>query len=340
MQFLSFDDVLLVPTFSEVVSRKDVDTSLDFLGVKLTVPVISSNMDTVTNSIVAHEMRKLGGISALHRFCSIDQNVKEYLASPPETIVSIGLGEYELDRAVTLEDNGASIFLIDVAHAANLGVVTFYNQLRGLLNKASKVIVGNFATGAELEEFMSRVKIVPDAIKVGVGGGSACTTRVVTGVGLPTLSSIISCSEVCNQYDTLLIADGGIRSSGDLSKALAFGADLVMLGRLVAATEESPAKKISTINSQTPFLKQYRGSASAASYAAQGKTAEWRAPEGESYNIPLTGTLKDLMDNLSAGLRSSMSYLNAPTLQRYKHPDFVMITSSGIMEGFAHGNQK
>jgi IMP dehydrogenase len=266
---LSFDDVLINPNFSFIKSRKDVNTTVNFLGLDI-FPVISSNMDTVTTSKMTHAMRRYGAIGALHRFMSIEDNVKEYLASPPETIVSIGLGDAELQRAIALITAGAKRILIDVAHGANIEVVNQVINLRKLYDNNIYIIVGNFANQVSIKAFkyyLGDYKV--DAWKIGIGGGSACLTRVVTGCGQPTLASILECTDI----EEPIIADGGIRNSGDFAKALAAGATVVMLGQLLAGTDESPGDLVFNDGSSLengakqffknePLYKKYRGSAS------------------------------------------------------------------------------
>lgn len=364
---LSFDDVLIEPQFSEIESRIDVDTRVDFCGVTLKVPVISSNMDSVTGPAMAKAMRHHGGIGALHRFCTIEENVEMYkeaifFKSYLDNIVSIGIGEKELERAEALYHAGANIFLVDVAHGASRSVVDQVKELRKLLTLNTKIIVGNFATAKTIRDFKYHLgDHRVDAWKVGIGGGSACLTRVVTGCGLPTLESIIDCSTVGDP----IIGDGGIRTSGDFAKALAAGATTVMVGGMLAGCDESPGELVNqfgyTLNQKpdelhemmreaagiqewlkggyTPF-KKYRGSASKESYEVQGKLADHRTPEGEAFLVPYTGPVANVLQKLDAGLRSSMSYVGANNLTEFRElASLVEITSNGAAENKAHGKQ-
>lgn len=342
-QALSFDDVLIVPQFSTVVSRADVDPTTNFLGEEV-LPIISSNMDSVTGEKMAHAIKNAGAMAALHRFQTIEENVEMYKKSPSNTMVSIGLGDAELERAAALLHAGAYKFLIDVAHGSSIGVVKQTKALRHLV-KDAYIVVGNFATRQSIKDFQYNLGTTKvDAIKVGIGGGSACTTRVVTGCGLPTLHSIMDCSNV----DIPIIADGGIRNSGDFAKALAAGATAVMIGKLLAGADESPTKLVTKNNKipeispdhpwAAPQFKQYRGSASQESYKVQGKVSTHRTPEGDSFLVPYTGPVINTIQQLEAGLRSSMSYIGATNLNQFREwSELVSITNAGIKESGAHG---
>lgn len=345
---LTFDDVLLTPLFSTLSSRKDANTQTKLKNLTLDLGVISSNMDTVTNENMAKAMNEFGAGAALHRFQSIEQNVEMFMKSPASTFVSIGISEAELDRAQALINVGARNFIIDVANGASSDTVKQYKALRRILGHFDcHVMVGNFATAHSIHDFIWNLNgsQKPDSFKVGVGGGSACLTRVVTGVGIPTFSSVMDC--VTTGYD--IIADGGIRNSGDLSKCFAAGAKAVMLGSVLAATEESPGEVISHGSYEVYHpeysiselrFKKYRGSASAESYNVQGKTASHRSPEGDSMLLPYKGPVKPILEQLKAGLQSSMSYLNARNLAQFReNAEFVEVTGNGLKENGAHGKK-
>jgi IMP dehydrogenase len=358
----SFDDVLLLPQFSEVKSRKDVDTSSVFLSNTLRLPIISSNMDTVTNSPMAKAMLAAGGIGCLHRFQSIQDNVTEFINSSHKAMVSVGIGTKELERAKALYDAGAKLFVIDVAHGANAEVVIQAKELRRIFGSNAALVVGNFATARGIKDFLYRGGgLHVDAWKVGIGGGSACTTRIVTGCGLSTFASVVDCAAA--GYD--VIADGGIRNSGDVAKALAAGAKAVMLGRMLAGTDESPGQPVydteyfipssssmhvgttdgyayydnTTVSGSYPIkAKRYRGSASAESYGVQEKTAEWRAPEGEAFEVPYVGSVASVMQKIDGGLRSAMSYVGAKNLEEFReNAEFAVVSAASAAESKAHG---
>lgn len=342
-ELVTFDDVLIVPKFSTIKSRKDVDISSEVSGLPfLRVPVISANMDTITESVMAKELRSLGAVGCLHRFLSIEDNIKlfkdsiyvhEYGRSAP--IVSIGLGNNEIERAQALFSAGARYFCIDVAHGASIEVVNQVNKLGDMYGEDICLIVGNFATGESVKRFKELCKIQPKAFKIGIGPGSACTTRIKTGVGIPQLSAIMDCVQI--NPNTAFIADGGLKTPGDIAKALAAGAKCVMLGGMLSGTEETPGNKVQTSDSGIWF-KEYRGSASKESYEAQNKNSDWRTAEGESFLVPYKGRVEGIIKDIEGGLRSAFSYVGASNLKEFQQNcEFIRITNSGVKENKAHG---
>lgn len=353
---LSFSDITLVPAdFTNVRSRRDVNIVAHLPGRSLTVPVVSSNMDSVYSPELSREILRLGGMSCVHRFCTVEDNIFLFKAGiyrdsernfEVKPWVSVGLGEEELNRAKALKEAGAEVVLIDVANAASQACVDQFIKLRSIFDW---VIVGNFGTHGQIQSFLSRIGPFrpPDLIKVSIGSGSMCTTRITTGVGLPSVTTILDCKKA----GIPMIFDGGITNSGDLAKALALGCAAVMCGKLFCATYESGGKRVNLNTSYipSPYIppppivpdkKVYRGSASLSSYIDQGKDASFRAPEGEETLIAITGTVEDLMNRLSGGLRSSMSYLNAFTLDEFKaNARFLEISASSKIEGMPHGKE-
>ena len=346
---LSYDDILLVPRFSDVVSRKDVDVTSGFLAERI-FPVISANMDTVTGSEMAKAMSNYGARGCLHRFQSIEDNVKMFKESGFRTYVSVGIGNQELERFEALTNAGATHVILDVAHGASQAVVNQVKKIRELDNNV-RLIVGNFATSREIIEFEHRGKAsYVDAYKCGVGAGSSCITRLVTGCGFPTFSSLIDCVS----HGRPIIADGGMRNSGDICKALGAGAVAVMLGGMLAGTDETPGEIVGAMGNSMkdvsePYMdrykmggdmiyKKYRGSASQESYADQNKDESWRSAEGESFLVPYKGSVTRVLQQIEGGLRSSMSYMGASNLKEFhKNAEFVSITNAGIIESKAHG---
>lgn len=339
---LSFDDVLIVPKFSTITSRKNVNLSSNFLGLNLQLPIISSNMDTITEATMASAMALNGGIGALHRFNSIEQNVNQFKSTIGNVFVSIGIGDNEYERALALKEAGATHFIIDVAHGAATHVVEMYDRLREILPENCYIVVGNFATGESIRQFNNHIKSKrkPDAYKCGIGGGSNCSTRVITGCGLPTIASILDCST--NGHIT--IADGGILNSGDIAKALAAGASMVMIGNLLSGTNETPGEiewsYDETGHLVTPGFKKYRGSASKESYEVQGKISEHRTPEGISRMVACKGPVKDILQQLEAGLKSSFTYVGASDMINFReNAELVRTTNSGAIESTPHGDK-
>ena len=313
----SFSDVLITPVFSNVCSRRDVDVSVDFLGMKLSLSLVNSNMDTVSSPALCRALAEYGTIGTLHRFWSIEQNVqafKDSISNDRKPMVSIGITDGEFSRAEALHNAGAEIFILDVAHAANVAVVESYNELVKLFPN-QKYIVGDFGTGEEIKEFLQRVDRKPDAVKCGISIGSQCVTRLTTGVGTPALSCLFDCAPVCEENGIALVLDGGIQHLGDCAKALIAGADLIVSGSLFAGTEEAAGDLVSN---ESGKYKAYRGSASHESYLVQGKVASWRAAEGIASLVPYKGSAVKVLDSVNGGLRSSLSYTNSFTITELK----------------------
>jgi len=354
--YFTFDDVLIVPQFSDIQSRKDVDLSV-YTSPKLfrwfgssSLPVISANMDTITDARMARSMLKYGAQACLHRFCTIEENVKMFSESEVSVeddedcrhspMVSIGLGKEELDRAYALYGNCATRFVIDVAHGAQQAVVDQAKKLREIIKDNGAIMVGNFASGSSVEDFIEKCgPNVVDAAKVGVGPGSACTTRIKTGVGFPQLSAIEEIARVARHFGFGVIADGGMKTPGDIAKALGAGAHMVMLGGMLAGTDETPGEIFypEGPGPQCP-VKSYRGSASQESYEAQGKKGTHRTSEGESFMVPYKGSVVDVLQDIEGGLRSSFTYVGARNIGEFHEKvEFVRITNATSKENGAHG---
>lgn len=354
-ELFTFDDVLIVPKFSSIRSRKDVDISVNVGAFPyMNLPIISANMDTVTGSNMAKAMQIADAQAVLHRFCTIEENVKMFLDSKvggtggyDVPFVSIGLGRSEIERAEALRDAGAHTFVIDVAHGAQMSVVEQAIELRSILGGHYAIIVGNFATGSSIQEFLFRSATTVDGFKVGIGPGSACTTRIKTGVGYPQLSAIMDVANTLKKTGLAVIADGGVRTSGDVAKAIGAGAHMVMLGGMLAGTDESPGEVINKAypvseepgaTSVIKKVKKYRGSASKESYELQGKDASWRTAEGESFFVPYKGPVKAILQDIEGGLRSAMSYVGASNIREFHEKcEFVRISSSTVVENKPHG---
>jgi IMP dehydrogenase len=333
-------------------------------------------MDTVTGSAMAKAMQLYGAQACLHRFCSIEDNVKMFIDSKTggtggwnAPFVSVGLGELELNRAAALREAGAITFIVDVAHGAQLSVVKQVKAMRNLMGGGVTIVVGNFATGDSVKEFLEHSGDIVDGIKVGIGPGSLCITRTQTGVGYPQLSAIIDIVIALKNTGIPVIADGGMKTPGDIAKALGAGASMVMLGGMLAGTEETPgelfyldsmgkpvspdrflARRTNSDGSYSlivdeysesfPKVKKYRGSASKESYQLQSKNASWRTTEGESFFIPYKGPVKDVLQDIEGGIRSAMSYVGAKTLREFQaRCEFVRVSSSTVVENGPHGKK-
>lgn len=337
-EYLTFDDVLIKPTFSEVASRKLVDLSTSLtngnITVNLKLPILSANMDTITGSEMAIAMANAGGLGVLHRFWSIEDNLTAFnkvLAEGLTCAGSVGLGDYEFKRAISLFEAGCEVLVLDVAHGAQMAVVAQYKRLKEVL-RDSIIVVGNFATIDSIRTFCFHLNGKPDAIKVGIGPGSACTTRIKTGVGMPQLTAILECVKA----GIPVIADGGMRSSGDIAKALAVGAKAVMLGGMLSGTIETNGDIIYPEGEKVCPVKVYRGSASKESYCDQNK--DWACAEGETFIVPYKGPVAQVLADIEGGLKSSFSYVNSNNLTSFQNnAKLVVVSNNTILENKAHG---
>lgn len=329
-QAITFDDVLLVPAYNHHESRRIVDISskdkLEKLDLKL--PVISANMDTITESKMANFMHSKGGIGALHRFLSIEDNIKEFKQCKGQAFVSVGCSEAELQRAEALRDAGADFFCVDVAHAHAKYVGKTLKNLRQLLGDRC-IMAGNVATYAGADYLAS---CGADIIKAGIGGGSVCSTRIKTGFGIPMLT----CIQDCSRSDRSIVADGGIRSPGDIVKALAFGADFVMIGGMLAGTEPSPGEVITKKDGTQ--IKRYRGMASQeAQEEFLGQMHEWKTAEGVCTEVAYRTNQVALMADIIGGLRSGLTYAGADTIRELQRKlNYVVVTQAGRIESLPH----
>ena len=242
---LSFDDVLLIPRYSEIESRKDIKIEQKLRSVgDFSLPIIASPMDTITGEAMACAIDSAGGIGIIHRYNDVQKQsrmVMNITSGAHNVGAAIGIGEDYLERALTLARSGVTFLCIDVAHGHHYKVRQAIETLRETLGSEVHIMAGNVAT---LEGFNDLADWGADSIRVGIGGGSICSTRIQTGHGMPTLQSVMDCAQ--SDRDATLIADGGIRTSGDIVKALAAGADFVMLGSLLAGTDETPGSVIHT----------------------------------------------------------------------------------------------
>ena len=332
---LTYDDVLLVPSYNHWESRKVVDTRVtDRIGLlSLDIPVMTSNMDTITESGMANFIRSKGGIGVLHRFMSVEDNVKLLKECNLPVFVSVGCSDDDLQRAEALRDSGAGFFCIDVAHAHAKYVGRTLKNLREMLGKETCIMAGNVATYAGADYLAS---CGADIVKVGIGGGSVCTTRIKTGFGVPNLTAIKDCSRV----DRSLVADGGIRNPGDVVKALAFGADFVMIGSMLAGTRPTPGNVITrtTDDGRELRVKMYRGMASSEVHDDyHGGLAEWKTAEGISVEVEYRESEETIIADIVGGLRSGMTYAGASSIRELQRKlDYVRITNAARIENLPH----
>lgn len=306
----SYDDLMLIPQEGVLESRKDADIRSEVVPCwKIEVPIISANMPSVTEDKMAHAMFCAGGSGAMHRFCTIEQAVEMWEKSGRRGIVSLGLKD-TYSRTEALADKNATVFLLDIAHAHSQKVINLVEYWRKEF-PSLYLIVGNVAT-QEATQKLAYYGV--DAVKVGIGPGAACTTREVTGFGYPQLSAISICAIQKQYYDIKIIADGGIRNSGDIVKALAAGADTVMIGRLLAGCDEAPNPG------------EYYGNASY-------KVNRHNAPEGIAGNVSQSGSVASVIKQLAWGIRSGISYAGARNLDELrKNARWVKVTPQTMIE--------
>ena len=344
---LTYDDVLLLPDASEVVpSEVDTKTRLT-RNIELSIPVISSAMDTVTESVMAIAMARAGGIGIIHRNFSIEEQVENVIQVKRFGIVgaAVGVGDDGFARASALIDSGVDVIVVDTAHGHHRAVLDEIARIKKAFPKI-EIIGGNIATRAGAQAL---INAGADAVKVGVGPGSICTTRVVAGVGVPQVTAIMEAHKACVKADIPLIADGGLQFSGDIAKAIVAGADTVMLGSLLAGCDESPGELIE-INGQK--FKGYRGMGSLGAMQSRGEKKSYSKdrymqddvlaedkliPEGIEGKVAYSGPVQEVVHQLVGGLRSGMGYAGAATIKDLQiNGQLIQITSAGLQESHPH----
>ena len=335
---LSFDDISLIPRFNNIPSRKDVDTSIQFGNLKLRLPIFSANMDTITGQVMARKMHELGGLGFLHRFCSIEDNRRLYLQTiggcnvkeQKYAVISIGVNE-GLERFQALYEVGARFFCVDIAHGHSKEVGRIIRQIKEAASD-SFVVAGNVCT-AEGAEYL--VDKGADAIKVGIGPGSVCSTRIKTGFGVPQFTAI----QECRHVNCFIIADGGIKTPGDAVKAFAAGADAIMLGGMLAGTDETPSTDDIEPAPGHPRYKTFRGMASKeAQEEFMGSMSDWKTSEGVEICVRAKGPIANVIADLMGGIRSGMTYCGANNVRQIRErARWVEITAAGAAEGRPHG---
>lgn len=329
---LTFDDVLLVPQYSDIESRKQTDLSswLDN-EIKLSIPIISSPMDTVTGHIMACEISILGGLGIIHRYNTTDQQAGwvKYCKDNYASYVGVAVGSTGdfLERTEKCLNAGANVICVDVAHGDHISVKNAIRDIRAKFGWRIHVMAGNVATK---EAFDHLAHWGADSVRVGVGGGSICSTRIQTGHGVPTLSSILDCAKAT--YNCKLIADGGIKASGDIVKALAAGADFVMLGSMLAGTNEAPGDIFEENGKQ---YKVYRGMAS--KEAQINWKGTYSSFEGVTSKVPYKGPLPNIIDDIVRNVRSGLTYSGAKDLIELRaKAKFIKQTGAAQIESSPH----
>jgi IMP dehydrogenase len=333
---LSYDDVLLVPHRSPVASREDVDLSTQLTpSIELETPLLSAPMDTVTEAETAIELSRIGGFGTIHRFLTVEEQVAEIeavLAAGERVGAAVGISEDYLDRTERALEAGAAAIVVDVAHGHLERTLQAVSDIAAEFPDA-ELIAGNVATKAGVRDLYESGA---DTIKVGIGPGSHCTTRVVAGAGVPQLTAVSDAAQAAADLPVRIIADGGIRNSGDATKALMAGADTVMMGRFFAAMEESPGAIVEVDGEQ---YKRSRGMATTAANDARSDKAdaEPTADEGVEALTPLAGPLSEVATEFLAGVRSGLSYVGADSIETAREKaEFIQVAQGARRREGAH----
>lgn len=357
---LTFDDVLLLPDYSDFV-RQEIDLSASLTKkIKLSIPFVSAPMDTVTQAKLAVALAKIGGIGVIHRNLSIEDQAREVGKVKKEKLLvgaAVGASSFE-KRVKALIKAGADVIVVDSAHGFSKGVIEATKYIKK--NFKVEVISGNIATA---DGAKALIKAGADALRVGMGPGAICTTRIISGMGVPQITALFEIYKISKEAKIPIIADGGIRYSGDMVKALAAGASTVMMGGFFAQAQESPGKTVLLRREQVPsrFLsvfnkkhetyrfKEYRGMGSQAAMRKGVRVKSEDEFHGKSYKdrvliaegieglVPVKGTVKELVDQVVGGIKSGMYYVGAKNLtQLWEKARFIQITQASLTESHPH----
>jgi len=334
-EVLTYNDVLLTPQYSDIKSRSEVAIgsalAAPYAYLPFRLPIIASPMDTISEEEMGVAMWQEGGLAVIHRYNTIERQLEiiDHVIGlcQANAAAAIGTSGDYLERASALYERGVRILCVDVAHGHHILMKTALNELRATFGDQVHIMAGNIAT---LEGYNDLVDWGADSVRCNIGGGSICSTRIQTGHGVPGLHTIIECAR--SDRNAPIIADGGIRNSGDIVKALAAGADFVMLGSLLSGTDETPGD---TLNTREGKFKSYRGMAS------KDAQIEWRGTtaslEGIATRVRAKGPVADVLHQLERGIRSGLSYSGARTIgELQRKARFVRQTSSGQTESGTH----
>ncbi len=340
---LTFDDVTLAPKYSEILPS-DADTSVSLTEhLKLKIPLLSSAMDTVTESRMAIAIAKAGGIGVIHRNLDIKKQLSEIKKVKKQKLIvgaAVGAAPNEFIRAKEIIKEGVDLIVVDTAHGHTKKVAEIIKYIKKIKTTKIALCAGNIAT-PEAAKFLINLGV--DVIKVGIGPGSICTTRLVAGIGVPQLSAILNVRSSLKNKNVKIISDGGIKYSGDLAKAFAAGADAVMIGSLFAGTNETPGK---LIKKKGQLFKSFRGMGSVGAmnkgsadryFQKKQKDSSKYVPEGVEGFVKYKGEVGTIIYKLIGGLKSSMGYLGSKTIVKLRNkPQFVKITKAGFYESMVH----
>ena len=340
---LTFDDVTLAPKYSEILPS-EVDTSIKLSeSLKLKIPLLSSAMDTITESKMAIAIAKAGGLGIIHRNLDIKNQIIEIKKVKKQKLLvgaAVGAGPNEFKRAEAILKENINMIVVDTAHGHTKKVSEIIRFIKKIKSKKTVLCAGNIAT-PEAAKFL--IKLGVDVIKVGIGPGSICTTRLVAGIGVPQLSAILNVRKGIKNKNIKIISDGGIKYSGDLAKAFAAGADAVMIGSLFAGTDETPGK---LVKRNGKLFKSFRGMGSVGAmnkgsadryFQSKQKDVSKYVPEGVEGFAKYKGKVDSIVYELVGGLRSSMGYLGSKQIKYLRNkPQFVKITKAGFYESMVH----
>ena len=340
---LTFDDVTLAPKYSEILPS-EVNTGVILTkNLHLKIPLLSSAMDTVTESKMAIAIAKAGGIGVIHRNLDIKKQILEIKKVKKQKLLvgaAVGAGPNEFVRAKAILKEGIDLIVVDTAHGHTKKVGEVIKFIKKIKNNKIALCAGNIAT-PEAAKYL--IKLGVDIIKIGIGPGSICTTRLVAGIGVPQLSAILSVRNGLKNKNIKIISDGGIKYSGDLAKAFAAGADAVMIGSLFAGTDETPGK---LIKKNGKLFKSFRGMGSVGAmnkgsadryFQKKQKDTSKYVPEGVEGFAKYKGDVGSIIYKLIGGLKSSMGYLGSKNIIKLRNkPNFVKITKAGFYESMVH----
>ena len=358
----TFDDVLLLTGFSDF-SRKEIDLSTQLTKkIKIAIPLISSPMDTVTESKLAIELGKMGGIGIIHRNLSIDRQATEVKKVKDKKFLvgaAVGVNPGFEERVKALVNAGVDVIVLDSAHGFTKVMIAALRFIKKTYPKV-EVIAGNIATA---EGAIALIKAGADGLRVGMGPGAICTTRIISGMGVPQITAIMETSKVAKKYKIPIIADGGIQYSGDIVKALAGGASSVMMGSYFAQCLESPGKIVTLKKTEVPFrfhvffghknktyqFKEYRGMGSFGAMQKGGQIKSEDEYHGKSYGdrvlvaegveglVPVKGTVKEMVEQAVGGIKSGLYYVGVKNISElWKKAKFIQITQASLAESHPH----
>ena len=359
---LTFDDVLLLPGFSDF-SRKEIDLSTQLTRkIKISIPLVSSPMDTVTESKLAIELGKMGGIGIIHRNLSIDRQATEVKKVKDKKFLvgaAVGVNPGFEERVKALVNARVDVIVLDSAHGFTKVMIAALRFIKKTYPKV-EVIAGNIATA---EGAIALIKAGADGLRVGMGPGAICTTRIISGMGVPQITAIMETSKVAKKYKIPIIADGGIQYSGDIVKALAGGASSVMMGSYFAQCLESPGKIVTLKKTEVPFrfhvffghknktyqFKEYRGMGSFGAMQKGGQIKSEDEYHGKSYGdrvlvaegveglVPVKGTVKEMVEQAVGGIKSGLYYVGVKNISElWKKAKFIQITQASLAESHPH----